>query len=76
VKGIRAAFLTTILTLGCLLIVLAVCLAEMLILSLRGYWIRLCPPEVWFVAVALAGGIFIISYAINRVVKEVVKWER
>jgi len=76
VKIVKIALLTSVLTLGCLLVVLAFCLAEMLILSLRGYWIRLCPPEAWFVAVALAGGIFIISYAINRVIKEVIKWER
>jgi len=73
VKGVRVAFLTAVLTLGCLLVVLAFWLAEMLILSLRGYVIRLCLPEVWFIAVALAGGIFIISYAINRVVEEVMK---
>jgi len=73
VKVVRTAFLTAVLTLGGLLIVLAFCLAEILILSLRGYVIKLCLPELWFVAVALAGGIFIISYAINRIVEEVVK---
>jgi len=76
VRFVRAALLTAILTLGCLLVVLAIWLAEVLILSLRGYEIRLCPLEAWFVAVALAGGIFIISYAINKIVEEVVKWER
>jgi len=73
VRSVEVAFPTATLTLGCLLIVLAVCLAEMLILSLRGYEIKLCPSEVWYVAVALAGGIFIISFTINRIVKEVVE---
>jgi len=73
VKRIKAAFLTATLTLGCLLIVLGVCLAEMLVLSLYGYVIRLCPPEAWYAAVAFVGGIFIILHAINAMIEEVMK---
>jgi len=72
VRGVEVAFLTAALTLGCLLVVLAICLAEMLTLSLRGHVITLCPLETWYVAVALAGGIFIIAYVANRVVEAVV----
>jgi len=73
VKRIKAAFLTATLTLGCLLIALGVCLAEMLTLSLHGYTVKLCPLEAWYVAAALAGGIFIIVYVADRVAEEVVE---
>jgi len=44
----------------------------MLSLSLRGYTVKLCPLEVWYIVAALAGGIFIIAYVVDRVVEGVV----
>jgi len=66
----RFIYATMLAILGALQVTLALLLMEMYHLSLRGYWIKLCPEEVWTIAVALVGGVFIFLSAVKMALRK------